>query len=90
MHSLTGRSSLGDQGGKEEAMEFIRKKGMEAMEVVERGGVPFLVFPKLSAAEGVVHGFSTRQGGVSRGIFWVLTAGGWCFRIRLILPISAW
>lgn len=69
MHSLTGRRSLGDQGGKEEAMEFIRKKGMEAMEVVERGGVPFLVFPKLSAAEGVVHGFSTRQGGVSRGIF---------------------
>ena len=60
---------MGDQGGKEEAMEFIRKKGMEAMEVVERGGVPFLVFPKLSAAEGVVHGFSTRQGGVSRGIF---------------------
>lgn len=50
-------------------MEFIRKKGREAMEVVERSGVPFLVFPRLRETGVVVHGFSTRLGGVSRGIF---------------------
>lgn len=50
-------------------MNFIRKKGMAAMEVVEREGVPFLVFPGLDETKAVVHGFSTRMGGVSRGIF---------------------
>lgn len=50
-------------------MELIRKAGMEAMEVVEREGVPFLVFPRLREIKGVNHGFSTRLGGVSRGMF---------------------
>ena len=34
-----------------------------------REGVPFLVFPSLEAAGMVVHGFSTRLGGVSEGIY---------------------
>lgn len=50
-------------------MNFIRKKGMTAMEIVEREGVPFLVFPGLDETKAVVHGFSTRMGGVSRGMF---------------------
>ncbi len=50
-------------------MRFVRKQGMEAMEVVEREGVPFLVFPRIRELEGVVHGFSTRLGGVSQGMF---------------------
>lgn len=50
-------------------MELVRKKGRTAMEVVERMGVPFLVFPSLKAVDGIVHGFSTRLGGVSQGMF---------------------
>lgn len=50
-------------------MEFVRKKGRKAMEVVERMGVPFLVFPSLQDTNAVIHGFSTRMGGVSEGIF---------------------
>ena len=50
-------------------MEFVRKKGRKAMEVVERMGVPFLVFPRLRETKAVIHGFSTRLGGVSQGIF---------------------
>lgn len=36
--------------------------------LVEKEGVPYLTFDKLSKA-GVIHGFSTRMGGVSTGIF---------------------
>lgn len=50
-------------------MEWVRKNGKKSMEVVERMGVPFLVFPNLKAENIVVHGFSTRLGGVSEGIF---------------------
>lgn len=50
-------------------MEFIRKTGMEAMEVMERFGVPFLAFPRIRQIDGVIHGFSTRLGGVSQGMF---------------------
>lgn len=50
-------------------MNFVRKKGMKEMEVVEREGVPFLVFPKLREIKTVTHGFSTRLGGVSKGMF---------------------
>lgn len=50
-------------------MDFVRKRGMASMEVVEREGVPFLVFPKLKEAKIVNHGFSTRFGGVSKGMF---------------------
>ena len=33
----------------------------------KNGKVTYLTFPKLSAEEGVLHAFSTREGGVSRG-----------------------
>ena len=50
-------------------MEFVRKNKGAAMKVVEREGVPFLVFPGLDETEAVIHGFSTRMGGVSEGMF---------------------
>lgn len=39
------------------------------MTLQERGGVPFAAAQNLTQAGGVAHGFSTRQGGVSQGIF---------------------
>ena len=39
------------------------------MQVVERNGVTYLEFPKISSTELVIHGFSTRLGGVSSGIY---------------------
>lgn len=50
-------------------MEFVRKSKGAAMKVMEREGVPFLVFPGLDETEAVIHGFSTRMGGVSEGMF---------------------
>lgn len=41
----------------------------EHMEVQEREGVPFLVFPGLKKEKDFIHGFSTRLGGVSEGCF---------------------
>lgn len=41
----------------------------KTMRWIERKKVPFLEFPKLSETGVVVHGFSTRQGGVSEGCF---------------------
>ncbi len=51
-------------------MDYNWKKAndRESTILVEREGVPYLTFPKLTAA-GVKHGFSTRMGGVSTGIF---------------------
>lgn len=39
------------------------------MNVQEKKGVTFLTYPALDALPGIVHGFSTRLGGVSRGIY---------------------
>lgn len=39
------------------------------------GCVPFLSFPALKDEPGIVHGFSTRLGGVSRGIFSSMNLG---------------
>ena len=39
------------------------------LNVNNKNGVVFLTFPKLDAAGGNIHGFSTRLGGVSEGIF---------------------
>lgn len=39
------------------------------MKWTERNGVPFLEFPRLAETGVVVHGFSTRLGGVSEGMF---------------------
>lgn len=41
----------------------------ENMELVEREGVPYLRFPSLENSGLVTHGFSTRLGGVSQGIY---------------------
>lgn len=40
-----------------------------------RNGVPFLAADGLSAIPGIAHGFSTRQGGVSQGIFGTMNLG---------------
>lgn len=39
------------------------------MELKEKNGVPFLTYPKFSEMDGFYHGFSTRKGGVSQGIY---------------------
>lgn len=39
------------------------------LKINEKNGVVFLSFPKIDAAGGTLHGFSTRLGGVSEGVF---------------------
>lgn len=41
----------------------------EKMHVQERENVTFLTFPAFDKLPGIVHGFSTRLGGVSRGMY---------------------
>lgn len=41
----------------------------EKMQINQKGEVVYLTYPALSETGCVVHGFSTRQGGVSEGIF---------------------
>ena len=41
----------------------------KTLKVNNKNGVVFLTFPKIEAAGGAVHGFSTRIGGVSEGIY---------------------
>ncbi len=50
-------------------INWKRKDGAEPMETVERAGVPYLRFPALEETGLVIHGFSTRLGGVSRGCY---------------------
>ncbi|SCP95432.1 conserved hypothetical protein [Anaerobium acetethylicum] len=50
-------------------MEFSRKEGGKHMELRIEKEVPFLVFPDIEESGAVKHGFSTRLGGVSRGIW---------------------
>ncbi|MDO4633229.1 MAG: peptidoglycan editing factor PgeF [Eubacteriales bacterium] len=47
-------------------IQLQRKGTGEVLKVNEKNGVPYLTFPMLSALPGVLHGFSTREGGVSR------------------------
>jgi len=47
--------------------EFIRKDSNKPMHYQHDEMVPYLCFPALLALDGVVHGFSTRKGGVSEG-----------------------
>lgn len=42
---------------------------MPKMTVREEKGVTYLTYPALAAVPGIVHGFSTRLGGVSEGIY---------------------
>lgn len=51
-------------------MKIIWKREDEpCMKVCEREGVTFLTYPELERLPEIVHGFSTRLGGVSQGIY---------------------
>lgn len=50
-------------------MEWIRKESCQHMDVKESGPVVYLSFPLLEKTGLVKHGFSTRMGGVSRGMY---------------------
>jgi len=52
---------------RESAIVLRRKGGSGAMGLQERAGVPYLFFPSFEETGLVVHGFSTRLGGVSSG-----------------------
>lgn len=49
--------------------QFVYKNKEEILEYREKDGVPFLTFKGLSECGKVIHGFSTRMGGVSEGIY---------------------
>jgi YfiH family protein len=49
-------------------MQKISRKGTgEVLKLNNAEGTPYLSFPMLDLADGIVHGFSTRLGGVSEG-----------------------
>lgn len=51
-------------------MEIIWNREQEGkMEVREKNGVTYLSYPSFEKIPQVVHGFSTRLGGVSEGIY---------------------
>lgn len=55
-----------------ENLEFVRKNhegAGEAIRIREKNGIPYLTYPLLEGCGGYVHGFSTRLGGVSEGIY---------------------
>lgn len=49
--------------------QWIRKQSKQKVTICEEEGVPFLRFPLIEQTNLVKHGFSTRFGGVSKGIF---------------------
>ncbi len=50
-------------------INWKKAEGRSEAELREQAGVPFFVFPSIEKTGSVVHGFSTRLGGVSEGIF---------------------
>ncbi len=56
-------------------MEWSRKPGNQELEIRERDGVCFLAFPALDRTGVVKHAFSTRLGGVSRGVYATMNFG---------------
>ena len=48
-------------------MEWNVKSDANAMQLKQKGEVPYFVFPNLEKTHLVRHGFSTRFGGVSKG-----------------------
>lgn len=56
-------------------IDFIRKNKKEDPQLITRGGVPFLQFDALNRESWLVHGFSTRMGGVSTGCFASMNLG---------------
>ena len=49
--------------------EFQYKNDKNILELTEKQGVLYLEFAGLKSCEDIVHGFSTRMGGVSEGIY---------------------
>jgi len=56
-------------------LEFKRKGLVEKLEVHNQNGVVYLTFPILSTYNFINHGFSTRMGGVSKGIYASMNLG---------------
>ncbi len=56
-------------------MEFLRTGRNRILKVNHGQGVPFLTYPMLEASGMVIHGFSTRIGGVSQGYFSSMNLG---------------
>ncbi len=56
-------------------LEFKRKGLVEKLEVHNQNGVVYLTFPILSKYNFITHGFSTRMGGVSEGIYASMNLG---------------
>ena len=50
-----------------DAMNLRRKDGPRVMALRENAGIPYLAFPSFEETGLVIHGFSTRLGGVSKG-----------------------
>ncbi len=50
--------------------QLVRAEGREPVMCRQKAGeVEYLTFPLLSAQPGITHGFSTRRGGVSQGVY---------------------
>ena len=49
------------------SLQLKRKGETPVVALQEKAGVPYMTFPALKATGVVIHGFSTRLGGVSRG-----------------------
>ncbi len=56
-------------------MNWIRKESQQRININEKQGVTYLTFPILERTGMVRHGFSTRLGGVSQGIFSSMNLG---------------
>ena len=54
-----------DREDKHMDIVWKRKGNSEVLKKRERNGVPYLTFPAFDEISGIVHGFSTRYGGVS-------------------------
>ncbi len=50
-------------------MEVIYKNHIEIPQLVKKEQIPFFEYPNFRDSNRVIHGFSTRLGGVSQGIF---------------------
>lgn len=48
-------------------IELKRKAGQEVLQIRQSEEIPYLTYPELEALPWLVHGFSTRMGGVSEG-----------------------
>lgn len=56
-------------------MKINRTGNQDVLTINEKNGVTYLTFPMLTACAGIKHGFSTRLGGVSKGIYESMNLG---------------